>query len=92
MNWWRVIIVVVIVVVMGLGIYGLVNEKSGLEEEVAELRTKFEGLEGESRELTLRISYFENPENLLKEIKSRFNYREEGEELIIIVPNKSATE
>ena len=92
MNWWRTIIVAVIVVVMGAGIYGLMKEKSGLNEEVAGLRDEFQKLEQENRELNARIEYFASPENLLKEIKSQFNYREQGEGLIIIVPNKTATE
>ncbi|MFH0712333.1 MAG: septum formation initiator family protein [Candidatus Jorgensenbacteria bacterium] len=92
MNWWRIIIIAVIIVVLGLGIYSLIREKSVLGREVAGLRSEFQKLEKENRELTSRIEYFANPENLLKEIKSQFNYREQGEGLIIIVPNKTATE
>lgn len=76
---------------MGLGGYGLMGEKRGLKNEVTELRGEFEALEKENRELVARIKYFENPENLLKEIKSQFNYREQGEGLIIIVPNATST-
>ena len=85
-------IIVVIVVVLGLGIYSLMREKQGLEREVAGLRSEFRNLEKENRELNSRIEYFASSENLLKEIKSQFNYCEQGEGLIIIVPNKTATE
>lgn len=67
------------------------SEKRALRKEVAELRSELKNLESENRELISKIEYFKKPENLLKEIKSQFNYREEGEGLIIIVPNATAT-
>ena len=86
MSWWKLVIAGVIALVLGAGIYGLINEKNNLEKKAAGFRAEFEGLEKENKELSARIKYFENPENLLKEIKSQFNYREQGEGLIIIVP------
>ncbi len=67
------------------------SERRSLSREVNELKSEFQALQEENQELTARIEYFKNPENLLKEIKSQFNYREQGEGLIIIVPNATAT-
>jgi len=34
------------------------------------------------------IEYFSNPKNLAKELKSKFNYKNPGEKLIIVVPEE----
>ena len=45
----------------------------------------------ENFELQADLEYYARPENLEKELRSRFNYKKPGEKLIIIVPPKEAT-
>ncbi len=86
MNWGRRLVIVAVVLILGFGLFKLFREKSELGSEVEKMRAEFQSLAEENKDLAARIEYFKNPENLLKEIKSQFNYREEGEKLIIIVP------
>ena len=84
--WGRRLVVAVVVVILGFGLFRLFREKSVQGNEGEKMRAEFNSLAEENKDLAARIEYFKNPENLLKEIKSQFNYREEGEKLIIIGP------
>ena len=91
MRWSKILILFVIAVLMGWGIYGLLREKATLTKNLEALKSNFDALENENKSLTAGIEYFKRPENLLKELKSQFNYREAGEKLIIVVPNATTT-
>jgi cell division protein FtsB len=86
MKAFKVFIVILVVVVLGIGVFNLIKEKSKLETEVANLSKTVKNLEAENKSLMANIEYFKRPENLLKELKSQFNYKEAGEKMIIIVP------
>jgi cell division protein FtsB len=90
--FWKTIIFVMIIILLGTGIYKLWLQNKELEDQVGEFDAILHEIQNENRQLEARISYFQNPENLLKEIKSQFNYREQGEEMIIIVPSKNGEE
>jgi cell division protein FtsB len=86
MRFLRLLIIIAVVGLLSWGFYDLHNERKTFQREVNELRLKKESLEAENKSLEENIEYFKNPKNLIKELKSKFNYREEGEKLIIIVP------
>jgi hypothetical protein len=73
------------------GIYGLTVDRKAMQKEVDELGVKVKNLEEENKSLADSIDYFKNPENLIKEMKSQFNYHEVGEKLIITVPTSAGT-
>ncbi len=61
-----------------------------------ELRRTFSALENklsqfkkDNSELRADLEYFSEPENLVKELRSRFNYKKPGEKMIIVVPPKT---
>jgi len=87
MRFWKIIIIVAIFAVLSVGVYNLRKEGKKLEAEVNELTATLNEFDQENKELRNNIKYFEEPENLLKELKSQFNYKERGEELIIIIPD-----
>ena len=91
MRFWIIIGIIFIVGFFGWGVYGLLREKNTLSEEAGNLATVRENLLEENMALIERVEYLENSENLLKEVKSRFNYREAGEGLIIIVPGETTS-
>ena len=62
-----------------------------MEKQVQELNVSLKTLADENQSLVSVIDYFKNPENLLKELKSQFNYKETGEKLIIVVPSGTST-
>jgi len=91
MNLWKAGVLVVVLAILGWGIYSLASKNLVLQKQADELGASFKKLEDENNYLASQIKYFERPENLLKELKSQFNYREAGEKLIIIVPNQATS-
>ena len=67
------------------------NRKSYLYEMAEKLKAELHTLQGEQKKFTSRIEYLAHPENLIKEIKSQFNYRTPDEKLILIVPDTTTT-
>ena len=87
MRVWQIAIIVVIAGVLGWGLVGFSCDRKTLKRALADLSQKTEKLRSENRELEDRLVYLNDPRNLVKELKSQFNYREEGEKLVIIVPS-----
>lgn len=83
---WKWLVVSLIVLLLASGAYQLIKNTRDIKEKTFVLSEKAAILEKENGELNEQLKYLANPENLLKEVKSRFNYRREGEKLIIIVP------
>ena len=91
MKPWRFLVVLLIVILLGLGIWRLIEERSDLMSEVGGLQKTADGLRQENESLESQIEYYQAPGNLLKALKSQFNYKEEGEKLIIVVPSQSSS-
>lgn len=91
MRFGKLTILFLLAIVLGLGIYSLVREKENLRKEVNNLSSSVTALKKENESLSASIEYFRTPENLLKELKSQFNYRQANEGLIIIVPKVTST-
>jgi len=72
--------------VVGVQMYRLNEQRRTMEVEVEATRKEVAALTDENEKLTADLSYLSHPENLLKELKSLFNYRRSNEELHIIVP------
>lgn len=88
---WRWVVIVLVVALLGWGIYDLLAEKRVLTGEVEKFSASLKTLEEENQMLAERIEYFKRPENLLKELKSQFNYRSPDEKLIIVIPGVEST-
>jgi cell division protein FtsB len=73
-------------VMLGLGVYKLTVEKNALAKETKNARDELNELNEEKKSLEEEMSYLANPENILKQLKTRFNYRKPGENMMIIVP------
>ena len=91
MKLWVIIFLGVLAVVLGWGLYGLRQERAGIEGEVHDLVDKVEKLKAENIELKSDIEYYQNPENLVKELKSQFNYRAPDEKMLILIPSEPTT-
>jgi hypothetical protein len=72
----------------GYQIYGLFWEYRELSGEATALGEESETLKRENGELGNRIEYLAKPENLINEIKSRFNYRLPEERTILVAPEE----
>jgi cell division protein FtsB len=80
-----------VIAFLGWGVYTLASEQGALSSELGVLRANLSALETENAGLREKIEYFKQPENLLKELKSQFNYTEAGEKLLIVVPRASTS-
>ena len=91
MRFWHILIMFFAVVALTAGVYNLYAKSNDFKKETAELKISVKKISDENEELVSKIEYFKRPENLLKELKSQFNYVESGEKLIIIVPQTTTT-
>jgi len=91
MNAWRFVVILLIVALLGWGIARLLEERTTETAEVQQLTKSADALKKENAELLSQIDYYQDPENLLKELKSQFNYKESGEQLIIVVPPQATS-
>jgi len=64
----------------------LFTQRDDLQREIIKLQTQASILDSENGRLTEDIDYFGHDANLMKEFKSKFNYRAPEEKLIILVP------
>lgn len=90
-EWWKLIPVSVVILLLGWGMYRLVDQRSQIKEEIADLQSRYDALKKENEETEQDIRYYENPENRLKEARAQFNFKAPGENLLIVVPTITAT-
>ncbi len=82
------IIIILALVLIGVSaqVYLILKESNGLKKDLDDLNGRIGALVKENSDLKSEIEYFSIPENLEKELKSRFNYKEVGEKMMIVVP------
>lgn len=64
----------------------------GLSQETGSLQDRLNSLKTDSNSLKADLDYFKIPENLEKELRSRFNFKNPGEKLIIGVLQKDSSD
>lgn len=83
----RVILWLAVIVILGalsIQLYHLYRNNGALEAKLDETKTETAALADEAERLKADIGYFSDPENLAKELKSKFDYKKPGERLIKI--------
>ena len=85
---WLIAIIILMILLIGVGVqaYLISRERNSLQEGLADLNSRIDSLKLENESLLAEIKYFSNPENLGKELKSKFNYRSGDEKMMIIIP------
>ncbi len=83
---WLIIILSLVLIGVSAQIYLILKESNGLKKDLDDLNGRMGALAKENTDLKSQIEYFSIPENLEKELKSRFNYKEAGEKMMIVVP------
>jgi len=87
----RILILVLFLIAIGIIVFKLnpaqlYSDEKKLTEELRELNQQFYELAQENESLKAQIEYLSYPENLEKELRSRFNYKSPGEKFIILTP------
>ncbi len=91
MRFLKLSLIAALVAILTWAGYSLVQQKNKIREEITNLSEATKKLNNENASLQNSIKYLELPENLVKESKARFNYRNNGEQMIIVVPETSST-
>ena len=86
----KVLAILLFLILAGLfyQLSGVYRDNRGLGRLIGELNKKAQFLKEEDSRFLADLEYFSNPDNLEKELRSRFNFKKFGEKLIIIVPPK----
>ena len=82
------IILLLVLAILLFQVYQLYSYQGGLQKVFSELSLRVAALRVESLNLQADLNYFQEPENLEKELRTKFNYKKPGEKLIIVVPPK----
>ncbi|MDD5098852.1 MAG: hypothetical protein PHP35_00710 [Candidatus Colwellbacteria bacterium] len=77
-----------VLIITAFQFYGIAKDTVGLEEEAELLRNEANALTKENQETREKIDYLGKAENLIQEIKTKFNYRLPEEKTIIVAPEK----
>lgn len=83
-----IIILIILIVAIGYQLYKLYKQDFSLRETIAKLNKEAKDFSEENVRLKADIEYFSKPENLEKELRSKLNLKNPGENLIIVVPPK----
>ncbi len=85
----RIIVMVLFVAVLAFlwtQAYLMHREASQLEEKITALSQKSEQLTKENADIEQDVTYYSDPQNVDKLLRSRFNYKKPGEHMIIVIP------
>lgn len=81
------ILFLVLSLMLGYSTYGLVRHFLILRSEDSEAKKKIEGLIIQKQELEIRLAELQTPEAVEREAKERFNFKNQGEEVAVVVPS-----
>lgn len=80
-----------VLIFIGWNVYGFVKEEHDLSAALASVQSRLTKAQSDEANLEAEKAYLANPVNLEKEFRARFNYKNPGEQMIIIVPLGSTT-
>ncbi len=80
-----------VLVFVGVNVYSFVKEQRDLGAALADVQARLTKAQSDEANLEAEKQYLANPVNLEKELRARFNYKNPGEKMIIIVPLGSTT-
>ena len=91
MRFLKLSLIAALVAILAWAGYSLVRQKNEVNKEILNLSEAAKKIGNENASLQNSIKYLELPENLVKESKARFNYKNNGEQMIIVVPEATDT-
>lgn len=87
----RLSIILILIAILSWTGYSLIRQKWAMESEIANLSDTTKKLSTENQSIQNGISYYEHPENILKEARKQFPYKTPGERVLIVVPSTTST-
>jgi cell division protein FtsB len=86
-----VIILGVLLAFFAWQIYTLAARGNAIGADYGQLKAELDTAKKDNQGLSNDLHYYEDPANLEKEVRARFNYRKQGEKMIVIVPSASSS-
>ena len=86
-----VIILSIFLIFLGVQVWLFSTRTKDAQSEYGTVATDLERAKADAAALQTDYLYYLNPLNLEKELRSRFNYKADGEHMLIIVPEASST-
>lgn len=89
MEWKKIVMAVLLgalSIFVGMEVFGDFKEYKKEAEEAENLKAEVLNLREENEKTRTDIEYYSDPYNLEKELKSKYNYKREGEKMMIVVP------
>ncbi len=86
-----IVLLSLLLIVLGAQIWSFVSETRNAQGDFNSLKSKLDQAKEDQSKSTADLNYYLNPENLKKELKGRFNYKEPGEKMIIVVGGAAAS-
>lgn len=80
--------ILIIFLVIGFQLFDLLKQNFRLKSDLSDLNQQEDRFAKENETLKADLEYLANPANLIKELKSKLNFKAPGEKVIIIVPPK----
>ena len=80
-----------IIVFLGTQIWNYKVQENKLQASLTELNTELNQAKADQAKFQEELQYYQNPANLEKELRARFNYKNPGEKLMIIVDRSSSS-
>jgi len=92
LRFLKILVLSFAIIFLSWGLFNLNRQSRHLKTKINDLEATTESISKENQNFKKNIEYYSHPENLLKELKSLFNYRQPEEKLIIIIPNNGQNE
>ncbi len=86
-----IVVLAILLVFLGVQIYSFVRQSGQLSTAFADVQARLAKAKTDEANLADEKQYLANPANLEKELRARFNYKNPGESMIIIVPLGTST-
>jgi cell division protein FtsB len=86
-----IVVLSLLLIFLGVQIYSFVKQEHELGNDLSDLQTRLTTAQTNETNLQEQNDYLANPANLEKELRGRFNYKNPGETMVIIVPSQSST-
>ena len=81
----------IVFVLVGIRTWSFFAQERQLSQDLADIQTRLIKAQDDEANLQSEVQYLANPLNLEKELRARFNYKNPGETMIVIVPAQTST-
>lgn len=91
MKPFTIAVLMLVLIFVGMKVYSFWGQEKQLSRDLADIEARLAAAKTNEANLQSDVKYLTNPLNLEKEIRSRFNYKKQGETMVVIVSDQSST-